>query len=710
MAAEGTAPGAPGTPPSWTSSAKDMVSTALGASRLWATFGYGIVNEVYWPSTGEPQIRDLGFIIKGPKGWTEVKRAARYLLSTPKPHVPLPRVVHEGEDYRLELEYLPHPLRDALLINFRLDGDELKLYALLAPHLGRDSAGNSAQAGVDLAAQRGAVAVNLSADCGFSRTSAGYVGSSDGWQDFSRNGEMRWSYAEASEGNTALMGELGAVSGTLALAFAETSEGARTLARSSLADDYNATHDLFIAGWDSWARDLAIPYASPEMTRAATLSATVIKMHEDRTYAGAIVASLSVPWGQSHNDPGGYHLVWTRDAVEAALALVVAGKTEDALRVLAYLIGTQGDDGSWAQNYYPSGTGYWTGNQLDEVALPVLLAAKLMATGAPVATRPVQAMARRAIGYIVRNGPMSDEDRWEENAGASPFTLSATLSVLVATAHFFEPAETAYLLALADCWNERIESWTYVANGPLSAAHQIAGYYIRLGPRIADGGMRGVIDVRNRMDGGRIDAEALVGLEFLALVRSGLRRFDDPRIVDSVRLIDALLRVETPSGPSFRRYNGDGYGEHADGSAFDGTGIGRLWPLLTGERGHYAIAAGQSAQPYLDAMARMTGPGGLIPEQVWDVAPIPALGLYPGQTLGQCHAAGVGPCGVFETARGPGEWPPGRTFRRRRNPLERAPAGRRNLVLAPHQPVPPGPPPPPRLRGRFSVLLYLQCR
>jgi glucoamylase len=633
MAAEGNAPGGPGISPSWTSSAKDMVSTALGAGRLWATFGYGIVNEVYWPSTGEPQIRDLGFIIKGPKGWTEIKRAARYLLTTPKPHVPLPQVVHESEDYRLVLEYLPHPLRDALLINFRLEGDGLTLYALLAPHLGRDTAGNSAHAGVDLTAQQGAVAVNLTADCGFSRTSAGYVGASDGWQDFDKNGEMQWSYAEAADGNIALMGELAASSGILALAFAETPEGARTLARSSLADDYGATRDMFIAGWDAWGENLIIPYTSPELARAATLSATVIKMHEDRTYAGAVVASLSVPWGQSHNDPGGYHLVWTRDAVEAALALVVAGKTDDALRVLAYLIGTQGDDGSWAQNYYPSGGGYWTGNQLDEVALPALLAAKLMAVGTPVTSRAVETMVRRAIGYIVRNGPMSDQDRWEENAGASPFTLSTTISALVATAHYFDAGERDYMLALADCWNERIESWTYVLDGPLSEAHNIAGYYIRLGPRVSDGGLRGVIDVRNRRDG-RTDAEALVGLEFLYLVRTGLRRAHDPRIVDSVHLIDSLLRVETPSGPSFRRYNGDGYGEHSDGRPFDGTGRGRLWPLLTGERGHYAIAAGENAQPYLDAMSRMTGPGGLIPEQIWDTDPIPALGLYPGKPSG----------------------------------------------------------------------------
>jgi glucoamylase len=632
-ARENEAPGAPGIAPTWTSSAKDMVSTALGSSRVWATFGYGIVNEVYWPSTGEPQIRDLGFIIKGPKGWVEVKRGQRYMMTTPKAYVPLPKVIHEGDGYRLELEYLPHPLRDGLLIRFKLDGEGVSLYVLLSPHMGGDRTDNVAWAGEDLSAQKGAVALCLRSDCGFTRTSAGYVGVSDGWQDFDKNGDMTWTYAKASGGNVALMGGLAENSGTLALTFGLSVVGARTLARSSLADDYEATKALFVSGWEDWGKDLVIPYTSPELRHAAELSAAVIKVHEDRAYAGSVVASLSIPWGQSHDDLGGYHLVWTRDAVEAALALVAVGKTDDALRVLAYLVGTQASDGSWAQNYFPSGEGYWTGNQLDEVALPTLLAAKLKAVGVLVLDKPVEDMIHRAMGYILRNGPMTDQDRWEENAGASPFTISLVLGAMVASAPFFEANERDYILSVADCWNERIESWTYVTDGEFCAQHSVSGYYVRLGPRAAAGGLRGSIDLRNRVDG-RTEADGLVGLEFLHFVRTGLRRADDVRIVNTVKLIDAVLRVDTPSGPGYHRYNGDGYGEHEDGSAFDGTGIGRLWPLLTGERGHYALAAGENAQPYLDAMARMTGPGGLIPEQVWDTEAIPALGLYPGKPSG----------------------------------------------------------------------------
>ncbi|MCW5639218.1 MAG: glucan 1,4-alpha-glucosidase [Rubrivivax sp.] len=626
------APGRPGIAPTWASSAKDMVSTALGASRVWATFGYGIVNEVYWPSTGHPQIRDLGFIVARRGGWTEVKRAQRYTISTPRAFVPLPRVVHRGDDYRLELEFLVHPLRDCLLIRYRLDGAALRLYALLAPHLnGRRD--NDAWANDDLAAQQGETALCLRSDGGFSRTSAGYTGYSDGWQDFARNGAMTWTYRRAGGGNVALTGELASNSGVLALGFANTLDGARTLARSSLADDYDETHRLFVTQWEDWGATLVIPATSPELKRNAELSAAVIKVHEDRTYAGAIVASLSVPWGSSRDDPGGYHMVWTRDTVEAALAMIVVGQIDDACRTLAYLVGTQAADGSWSQNYYPDGRGYWSGIQLDEIALPVLLMAKLRAVGRLASSAPLDSMVRRAVRFIVRNGPMSDQDRWEEVAGASPFTLAVTICALVAAAGQFERHERDYLLSLADCWNERIEDWTYAAGGPFARRFGVDGYYVRLAPHAGVAGPRGRVHVGNGGPDG-IMAEELVGMEFLYLVRTGLRDASDRRIADTVRVVDGVLRAQTPSGPAFLRYNGDSYGEHADGSPFDGGGIGRPWPLLTGERGHYAVAAGETATPYLEAMTRMTGPGGLLPEQIWDAAPIAALGLRPGKPSG----------------------------------------------------------------------------
>jgi glucoamylase len=627
------APGSPGIPPTWTSSAKDMVSTALGSSRLWASFGHGIVNEVYWPSTGLPQIRDLGFIVAGDEGWVEVKRARRYVLSTPKPHVPLLKVVHEGDDYRLELEYLPHPWRDALVIRYRLDGEGKKLYALLAPHMAGKRHNNTCWADGDLLAAANGVALCLQNDSGFTRTSAGYVGVSDGWQDFSQNGKMTWQYSTAGNGNVALTGELAEQSGTLVLSFAGTIEGARTLGRASLAEDYATVRQTFIGAWEEWGETIEVPYASPELRYQAELSAMVLKVHQDRTFAGSIIASLSVPWGNSHDSLGGYHLVWPRDAVQGALALMSIGQTQDAQRMLAYLVGTQAESGAWGQNYFPDGRSYWTGHQLDEVALPVVLVGKLRAAGAVIPSRPIENMVRSAVGFIARNGPMTDQDRWEENSGATPFTLAFAITALVAAAEFLDPDEKAYVLSLADCWNERIEDWIYTSDGPFCGEYGVDGYYVRIAPLPSDGGIEGVVPVRNRADG-EIAAKGLVSLDYLYLARTGLRRADDPRMQNTLKITDELLGLKTPNGMSYYRYNGDGYGEKADGSPYDGTGIGRPWPLLTGERGHFAACAGEEPFEYLDAMVKMAGRGGLLPEQVWDQEAIPQFELEPGKPSG----------------------------------------------------------------------------
>jgi glucoamylase len=633
MPPSSVAPGRPGIPPTWTSSAKDMVTSSLGPSRLWATFGYGIVNEVYWPSAGRPQLRDLGFIVADARGWHEVKRVARYRFSLPAPYIPLPSFVHEGEGYRLELDVVPDPLRDTLLLSFSLTGDGARLYALLAPHLGGSGEHNDAHAAGALSATKHNDALHLVADCGFTRTSAGYVGVSDGWQDFARNGRMTWSHAEAPDGNVALMGELGANRGVLALGLADTGEGARTLARASLSEGFGAARRRFTAQWEDWAKTLIIPDAPTEVRREAYLSAAVLKVHDGRTYPGAVVASLSVPWGNSSDSEGGYHLVWTRDAVEAGFALLAVGQVEDARHMLSYAIATQQPDGGWAQNSFPDGRPFWTGVQLDEVAFPVLLAAKLEEQGALDGLGGGGPMIAGAAAYLARNGPMTQQDRWEENAGVSPFTLGVEIAALVAGARHLSAEDGAYALSLADYWNERIEDWTYVEGGDFVEEFGVDGYYVRIAPPLEKGGLCGRVDVRNR-DGESVPAAALVGMEYLYLARLGLRDARDARIQNTLKVTDGLLRVETPHGIAYHRYNRDGYGEHADGRPFDGSGIGRAWPLLTGERGHLDLLIGVDPLPYLEMMTQMTGPGGLIPEQVWDAAPLPDRGLAPGKPTG----------------------------------------------------------------------------
>jgi glucoamylase len=626
--------GKPGIGPTWSSSDKDLVTTALGPSRIWATLGHGIINEVYWPATGQPQIRDLGFIVAHGGGWTELKRARRYRIRLSKPHIPLPRVVHEGPGYRLTLDVVPDPSRDVLLVSYALEGDH-ELYVLLAPHLGSSGLQNTAWVDGALFAQRGDYALSLVGAPPFRRASAGYVGASDGWQDFARHGRMTYSFDRAENGNVALMGQAGASSGLLGLGFSQTPEGARTLAACSLTEGFEALRARFVTGWERWAETLRIPAATPPLdagiAEEAYLSAVMLKVHEDRTFPGAVVASLSVPWGNSSDSPGGYHLVWTRDAVEAGFGLLAVGQREDAERLLAYLASTQRPDGHWYQNFYPDGRPFWGGVQLDEAGFPILLAAKLLEEGSLTVNR-TRDMVRRAAEYIASSGPGTPQDRWEENAGDSPFTLAVEVAALVAAAGILGGQDAGYALSLADYWNERIEEWCYVSDTQLARDLGVPGHYIRIAPP----GGRGVperVELQNRA-GKTPAADELIGLEFMALARFGLRRADDPRILDSLKVADAVLRLDTPSGPLYHRYRGDGYGEHEDGRPFDGSGVGRAWPLLTGERGHLALASGEDPAPYLATMLRTAGRCGLLPEQAWDAAPMPDRGLFPGKPSG----------------------------------------------------------------------------
>src|SRR6266446_1693549 len=249
----------------------------------------------------------------------------------------------------------------------------------------------------------------------------------------------------------------------------------------------------------------------------------------------------------------------------------------------------------------------------------------------------VEDMVRRALGFIARTGPATEQDRWEESTGINPFTLALCIAALVAGADLLPPPASDWALELADFWNSNIERWTSVTGTELAEQLGVSGYYVLVlpvqileRPEIS----HQVVPIHNRAEGGGFPGDELVGTEFLQLVRFGLRSTGDPLILDSIRVADALLKTDTPCGPVWHRYNGDGYGERDDGSPYDGTGRGRGWPLLTGERGHYELAAGRDPLPFLAAMTAMASPGGMLPEQVWDADPIPSRRLEPGRPTG----------------------------------------------------------------------------
>ncbi len=288
-------------------------------------------------------------------------------------------------------------------------------------------------------------------------------------------------------------------------------------------------------------------------------------------------------------------------------------------------------------------TPYWSGVQSDETAFPILLADALRRRNA-LDGLVVWPMVRLAAQFLVSTGPVSQQDRWEENSGYSVFTLAAEIAALLAAADFAdlagEAAVATYLRQTADCWNAQVEDWTYVRDTALARRVGVAGYYIRIAPSDLlshDGPANCTVEIKN-LDGGaqRFPAADIVSVDALALVRFGLRSADDPRVRDTVKVIDATLKTETSTGPVWHRYTHDGYGETADGGPFTGAGIGRGWPLLAGERAHYELAAGNRAEAerLLEVMGEQTSPGGLLPEQVWDAADIPERELLNGHPSG----------------------------------------------------------------------------
>ncbi len=646
------APGAPGLPPTWSSSAKQMIGTALGDSRIWYTIGYGIINEVYYPRVDIPQIRDLGFIVADDKGfWIEVKRLHACTVTPADVGVPAVIIRHTHPRFELQLRVTPDPERDVLLIEVDLHGDTaLSVYALLAPHLGGSGSNNDAAVNWYrgrrvLWAEQGPfglalAAVDANQRDAMRRGSAGYVGVSDGWQDFNKHAVMQWQYEQAGPGNVALMGKLPRYA-VLALGLATSRESAATLAISALLQPFEQTWQQQVTDWRNWHNQCAVPGPDnsklpADIRKQLSISSMVLHVHQDKIYPGAMVASLSIPWGNTKDDVGGYHLVWPRDLVECAEALAAMGAHEEARNILRYLIATQHADGHWYQNQWLGGKPYWEAVQLDEAGYPVLLATALLQQGVLNGVQ-VQDMITRALSFIARHGPASDQDRWEEDSGVNTFTLAVCIAALVGGAQFLPEDCCEVALALADYWNAHIEDWTTVSDTRLQQQLNVRGYYVRVAPVQAladDRVLQQVLPIKNRINDPDLPANEQIGTDFLQLVRFGLRRADDPLIRDSIKVIDALLKVETPSGPAWHRYNGDGYGEHVDGSAFNGTGHGRIWPLLTGERGHYELLAGNDPLPYLQAMLAMAGEGGMLPEQVWDTDPITERNLITGKPTG----------------------------------------------------------------------------
>ena len=543
------------------------------------------------------------------------------------------------------------------------------MYVLAAPHLGGEGAGNTAEV-VDLAGRPVLVAENdgqhvaVLADVPFDRASAGEVGAGDGWTDLSDDGQLDQLKRHA-EGNVALTGRLafthprlsdatcpadpdGVMSWTLAVALGDTRAAALAAVLQALDIPFPEQLAKFREQWGRPAGDrLGLEEFSADGGSLYRGSFSVLLAHEDKTYQGATVASLSIPWGQTvgdHGGRGGYHLVWPRDMVHTATGLLAAGNAETPRRALAYLTAVQGDDGRFAQNFWLDGRVYWEGTQLDETAHPAVLAGHLHREGALRGFDPTP-MCLRAVRFLITSGPVTGQERWEEAGGYSPGTLAVIAAAGLSAAGFARRAGHDAFADLAEWYAdwlvENTLRWCVTENGELPGSPS-GRYLVRILPADCGEARRpGEADTadltlanqppdaphtfpaRNVVDGG-----------FLVLVRYGLVPADHPLVTDTLGVIDAVLKTDLPQGPGWHRYNHDGYGQRDDGGPFVDWGVGRVWPLLTGERAHHELAAGGDVGSLVEAFEGFASPTGLLPEQVWDADPIESAHLRPGGPTG----------------------------------------------------------------------------
>ena len=664
MVGTNPAPGGPGIVPRWTRGAKDAVGTAYSvSSRVWYTMANGVITEVYYPTIDTPQIRDLQYMVTDGKSFFHDER--RHMVTRLECFGVFClgfKVINSDPEGRYSIEkiVIGDPHLSCLLVHTKFNvapewKGRLRLYVMCAPHM---QIGGYHNNGLAITARgrkffiafREGAFLAIAATAHFSKASCGYVGVNDGWTDLAQNFQMNWEYDSALDGNIALTAEIDLSPGTeftLGLGFGHTGHNAAATLIQSLAIPFDITQRNFLEQWQRTSKRLSLLEKIDHRDSSLfARSVNLLLAHEDKIYPGAMIASLSIPWGEDKGDDdlGGYHLVWTRDMVNHATALLAVGDTSTPLRALIYLAVTQREDGGYYQNFWIDGRPYWDGVQLDEVSFPIILAWRLWKANALGNFDPYVNVVR-ACGYLIREGPATAQERWEEAGGYSPSTLASNIAALICAAEFIEAhgdkASADFVRTYADFLESHVEEWTVTDQGTLVPG--ITRHYVRINPASSFQGDRGDEDpdsgevvLANQRPGDRYryPANQIVDAGFLELVRYGVRKAGDPLIEDSLKVVDALLKGDTPKGPCWKRYNHDGYGQRDDGGSYDGWGVGRPWPLLTGERATYELAAGRSVDVYLRAIENFTTGIGLIPEQIWDGPDMPDKFLSTGGATG----------------------------------------------------------------------------
>ncbi|MCV2490884.1 glycoside hydrolase family 15 protein [Geodermatophilus sp. YIM 151500] len=634
-----TAPGSPGEAATWSPGDKDGFGTAIGAlgSTVWYTLNDGTLSEVFAPRIDTPSSRDTQLVVTDGETFTDREdEDTEHTVELVDPRALVYRQVNTATSgrYRITKTYTTDPARPVVLVDVlfeSLDGRPYQVWLLHDVGLGLDAdddTGRSAD-GVLLATD-GTLSSAVTASGGLTDTSSGYLGRSDGWTDLSGDHALDDRWDATAPGNVVQVGRTG-LSGvgdgqrlTLALGFGPTEDDAAQAAARALDGGFDAARQDYADGWHGYLDGLAPAPASAEEWRTEyDVSAMVLAAAEDKTFRGGFVAAPGRPWAWADElqDLPVYHAVWSRDLYQIASGLRAVGDEAAAGRALDHLWTVQQrPDGSFPQNARLDGEPVFGGLQLDEVALPIVLAWQLGRTGPEDWAR-----VRLSADFLVATGPRTEQERWENLAGFSPNTIATEIAGLVTAAEIAgangDDARAGRYLATADEWRSALAGWTVTTTGPLSDQP----YYLRItddgdadagtGIQIADGGP--LVDQRRVLDP-----------SFLDLVRLGVVDAGDPVVRNTLELVDFQLAYETANGRFWHRSSFDGYGEKVDGTPWEPVPagsretIGRGWPLLTGERGEYELAAGGDAQGRLDTMARSADDGShLLAEQVWDDQP-----------------------------------------------------------------------------------------
>ncbi|MCF2915019.1 glucan 1,4-alpha-glucosidase [Pseudoalteromonas sp. Cn5-37] len=715
-----SAPGAPGVEPFWAYSGKTGIGTsyeqyqdghysdaaATGkVSRVWFSIAKGMITETMFGLIHQAQIKDMQFVVVG-KDFTvtesddlDVSIDYLYKDDAGRPLSLAYKVVSKDKQGRFTLEkhIFTDPNGQTLFVRsvFNTDLEGVKAYVNVNPYIDNNGLDDFAKV-----TDKGLVAwqddnfLSLQAAQPFKQASVGFTGVSDGLKELKASQSLSTTYQNTGDksGNVSLLAELGEVSKNttfdLALSFGNSEAASLKEGQASLNQGYQKVLAAYngegaAIGWQDYLASLeplsTLTNSTADNGKLLYTSAMVLKAQEDKTHAGALIASLSNPWGETvsaKTGSTGYKAVWVRDFYQVAMAFMAMGDTRTAKTAFEYLEkvqvtdntpGNGGDTGWFLQKTHVDGELEWVGVQLDQTAMPIMLAWKLHQAGVlseQELTDWYGKMLKPAADFLVDGGlakilwndtqitpPATQQERWEEQNGFSPSTTAAVVAGLVTAADIAKKAgdtkNAERYLATAKTYNSEIESTMFTTQGNLKSENSDGEYFIRIG-QDKDPNSSTTLNANNGREG--FDKKQILDGGFLELVRYGVRdalapsivktlpEYDDETLVDNLQVRYTFNFADgSGSFPGYRRYGNDGYGEdevtgnnYAEGGNNTPGQRGRVWPFFTGERGHYEIAAANATNSldamkqqaikdtYVKGMEAFANEGMMLPEQVWD--------------------------------------------------------------------------------------------